>query len=196
MSPELSVNHADILDEREQDVEVNGKLLRALRSERRPRAGRIDGPRCDLSPDGALLVCKLYQGNRSSTEYTDCWTAISRPPWLHALALWPLGTTYGGGGRFVGDRRVVLRGATTLHPDHPVDPARLNVVEGDAPPHVSNDNVPGAEWAGRDQRDRLVHATDGQLFVRIGSRDLALADFRTEVVPAPVPAPAWATRPL
>ena len=136
MSPELSANHADILDEREQDVEVNGKRLRARRSERRPRAGRIDAPRCDLSPDGALLVCKLYQGNRSSTEYTDCWTAISRPAWLHALALWPMGTTYGGGGRFVGDRRVVLRGASTLHPDHPVDPTRLTVVEGDAPYHA------------------------------------------------------------
>jgi hypothetical protein len=115
---------------------------------------------------------------------------------LHALALGPLGTTYDGGCRFVGDRRVVLRGATTLHPDHPVDPARLTVVEGDAPYHASNDEVPGAEWAGRDQRDRLVHASDGQLFVRIGSRDVALADFRAEVGPSPVPAPAWATRPL
>jgi hypothetical protein len=196
MSPELSVNHADILDEREQDVEVNGKLLRALRSERRPRAGRIDGPRCDLSPDGALLVCKLYQGNRSSTEYTDCWTAISRPPCctLSRSGLWARRTAAAAALLAIGvwccavQRRsiqIILS-----------DPARLTVVEGDAPYHASNDEVPGAEWAGRDQRDRLVHASDGQLFVRIGSRDVALADFRAEVGPSPVPAPAWATRPL
>ena len=76
--------------------------------------GRIDAPRCDLSPDGRLLVCKLYKGNRASTEYTDCGTAISRSPWLHALAVWPMGTTYGGGGRFVGEPSLVLRGRRAI----------------------------------------------------------------------------------
>ncbi len=58
--------------------------------------GRIYERRCDLSPDGELLVyfAAKYQGALRS------WTAISRPPYLKALALWPKGDGWGGGGLF------------------------------------------------------------------------------------------------
>jgi hypothetical protein len=36
------------------------------------------------------------------------WTAISAVPYFTALTLWPNGSTYGGGGLFVDDRRILL----------------------------------------------------------------------------------------
>src|SRR5688572_9568297 len=56
--------------------------------------GRIYERRSDLSPDGALLVyfaSKFDRVTRSDRHYTNAWTAVSRPPWLTALALWPKG---------------------------------------------------------------------------------------------------------
>jgi hypothetical protein len=57
--------------------------------------GRIYERRCDLSPDGELLV--YFAGYRGEFR---TWTAISRPPYLTALALWPKGDAWGGGGLF------------------------------------------------------------------------------------------------
>src|SRR5262245_16351464 len=63
--------------------------------------GRIFPEKCDLSPDGNLFVYFAFQGSRRGTVYQDSYTAVSRPPWLYAVALWPHGGTYGGGGRFL-----------------------------------------------------------------------------------------------
>lgn len=154
--------------------------------------GRIYEQKCDLSPDGLLFVYAAFQGGRLGTTYTQSWTAVSRPPWLHALTLWPMGTTYGGGGRFVDDRRLVLRGAGKAHPNHPV--SGIEVVPGDAPYQRSTQEVEGAEWSGRDHRHRLIYASEGRIFAR-ASRDVELADF-TAQQPDAHAAPEWATRPL
>lgn len=81
--------------------------------------GRIYERRCDLSPDGAFFVYFAAKFNRmlprisflrtliqkmSSVPVTDSyegtWTAVSRPPYLTALALWPKGDCWAGGGLF------------------------------------------------------------------------------------------------
>jgi hypothetical protein len=155
--------------------------------------GRIYEAKCDLSPDGQLFVYSAFQGARLQTSYTQSWTAISRPPWLHALVLWPMGTTYGGGGRFVENRRVVLRGAGEVHPEHPL--RGIEVVPGEAPYQRSTAEVDEAEWSGRDQRNRLVFASSGRIFARSGGRDVELADLRA-YRPDPQAPPEWATRPL
>ena len=155
--------------------------------------GRIYAEKCDVSPDGRLFVYAAHQGRRLSTSYTDSWTAVSYPPWLHALALWPMGTTYGGGGRFVGDRRLILRGARDPHPRHPA--RGLEITPGPADVHRSTGEVAEAEWSGRDQRGRLVFASLGRIFARASDRDIELADF-TAQRPDPQPAPEWAKRPL
>ncbi|EGF90901.1 hypothetical protein ABI_23130 [Asticcacaulis biprosthecium C19] len=46
--------------------------------------GRIYERRCDLSPDGELLC--YFAAKHHGRPGT--WTAISRPPYLKALALW------------------------------------------------------------------------------------------------------------
>jgi len=155
--------------------------------------GRIYAEKCDVSPDGTLFVYAAHQGGRLQTSYTDSWTAVSRPPWLHALALWPMGTTYGCGGRFVEDRSLILRGAGAIHPRHPAH--GLTIVGGVAEPHRSTNEIGSVEWTGRDQANRLVFAAEGKIFARTGGVDLALVDF-TPHQPDPRPAPDWAKRPI
>lgn len=72
--------------------------------------GRIYEKRSDLSPSGELLI---YSTQKSSTRiqqgdgYSESWTAISKPPYLTALALWPNRSSVGGG-LFVSDTKVWL----------------------------------------------------------------------------------------
>jgi len=65
--------------------------------------GRIYEDRCDLSPDGRYLIYFAFDG-RTHREHGPSWTAISRAPWLKAIALYPKGNTWGGGGYFTGTR--------------------------------------------------------------------------------------------
>src|SRR5262249_56160910 len=105
--------------------------------------GRIYEEKCDVSPDGRLLVYFVHQGSRGGTDFTHAWTAISRVPWLQALVLWPQGTTYGGGGRFIDNRSLALRGVL----DSPLEEFPLRgicIVDGDTPLHHSMDHMPGA----------------------------------------------------
>ena len=66
--------------------------------------GRIYERRSDLSPSGDHLIyfaAKYETGLRT-------WTAVSRPPWLTAVAMWPKGDAWGGGGLFDDERRIRL----------------------------------------------------------------------------------------
>jgi hypothetical protein len=65
--------------------------------------GRIFERRCDLSPSGEMLV---YLAAKHKGPIPT-WSAISRPPYLTALALWPNMGTWGGGGLF--DSEYALR---------------------------------------------------------------------------------------
>jgi hypothetical protein len=86
--------------------------------------GRIYERRCDLSPDGSLLIYfaqKISEHSMKDREYTYAWTAISRPPFLTALALWPKGDCWHGGGSFKNSRTVLLNhkpGVAKPHPKH------------------------------------------------------------------------------
>jgi hypothetical protein len=72
--------------------------------------GRIYEDKCDLSPDGQLFIYfAAKHGVRRTNEIGDIWTAVSKPPYFTALALWPQGGTYGGGGFFLERNRLVLR---------------------------------------------------------------------------------------
>jgi hypothetical protein len=156
--------------------------------------GRIYEERCDLSPDGELFVYFCH-GGRSRPGYTDSWTAVSRLPWLFALALWPSGTTYGGGGRFADKRSLILRNGKhdKPHPDHL--PNGLDLVDGDVRYHASLDEVAGADWSGYDSARRLIFAQAGKLYRRTRGRDREIVDLDGRR-PAPEIAPEWARRPI
>jgi hypothetical protein len=64
--------------------------------------GRIYEDLCDLSPNGELLVTYATQTTHGY------WTAVRRPPYLTALALWPISGGAIGGGIFRSDKELVL----------------------------------------------------------------------------------------
>lgn len=84
--------------------------------------GHVYAGRSDLSPDGSLLI---YFANKFSAktladeEYTYAWTAISRPPYFTALALWPKGNCWHGGGLFEGQHDVFLNHRPETAQPHP-----------------------------------------------------------------------------
>ena len=66
--------------------------------------GRIYERRCDLSPSGKYLI--YFAATYKEPYYS--WTAISKPPYLTALVLWPKGDGWGGGGLFRTETTIAL----------------------------------------------------------------------------------------
>jgi hypothetical protein len=66
--------------------------------------GRIYERRCDLSPSGKRLI--YFAANYKKPYFS--WSAVSRPPFLGALALWPKGDGWGGGGLFAKENTILL----------------------------------------------------------------------------------------
>ncbi len=92
--------------------------------------GKIDPDKSDVSPAGDRMIYFARSAKQRSVAagYGWTWTAISRPPYLTALALWPLGDTWFGGGLFLDQDTVQLNHPSCNalpHPDHP--PRRLKV---------------------------------------------------------------------
>lgn len=65
---------------------------------------RVYERRCDLSPSGERLI--YFAGRHRPPLRT--WTAVSRPPFFTALALWPKGDAWAGGGLFESEKRILL----------------------------------------------------------------------------------------
>jgi hypothetical protein len=96
--------------------------------------GRIYEDKCDLSPDGKLLVYFAHKGGNSfkNPGYGDSWTAISKPPYFTALALWPVWGTWYGGGIFQSER-VVWLNHKYVHEPHPQhQPDGIKVIQDES----------------------------------------------------------------
>jgi hypothetical protein len=98
--------------------------------------GRIYERRCDLSPSGDRLVyfAATYRGPYRT------WTAVSRPPYFTALALWPKGDAWGGGGLFSKENELLL--------NHP--PEEIALADGFAVPRFFKVGVLPTEGQGED----------------------------------------------
>ncbi len=136
--------------------------------------GRIYERRCDLSPSGKFLVYfanKITGRTIRDTEYTYAWTAVSKPPYLTALALWPKGDTWHGGGLFESETHLWLNHgphAATAHSDHR-PPRWLRV--------TPNPMAQGEDWPVWSRR----MTRDGWSMVQKGSFHLeGLSAWRTE----------------
>ncbi|WP_119268534.1 hypothetical protein [Taklimakanibacter deserti] len=71
--------------------------------------GRLFPERSDLSPDGSLMIYFAMRGKRTAGKSDpSTWTALCSPPWLKAHLFFPNGSTWGGGGVFLRDRRLVV----------------------------------------------------------------------------------------
>ena len=71
--------------------------------------GRIYERRSDLSPDGQHMIYFAMNGHWHS-ETKGAWTAISKSPWMKAIALLAKGDCWQGGGLFLDDRTYWLNG--------------------------------------------------------------------------------------
>jgi hypothetical protein len=72
--------------------------------------GRVYARRSDVSPDGRLMV--YFAAKRSARDRLpdagETWTAVSRPPYFTALAVFPKGDSWDGGGWFERNDRLHL----------------------------------------------------------------------------------------
>lgn len=130
--------------------------------------GRVYGRRCDLSPDGRLFVYFAAKfGARADPDgIGEAWTAISRPPYFAALALWRnLGAWYGGGA-FRSERDMLLDATCTMetHPKFPVK--RLKI----AP--CPRDSAPWEQRLLRDGWSLVERGFDPRTHRRLGRREL------------------------
>ena len=114
--------------------------------------GRIYEDRCDLSPDGRYFIYFAF-GGQPERQY-KAWTAVSRTPWLKAIALYSKGSTWGGGGLFTGPRtywldseHVCVQDTTEVRRD----------VRG-AEPQISHDRWAEAGWQFRKRMDAAGEA--------------------------------------
>lgn len=68
--------------------------------------GRVYERRCDLSEDGERLI--YFAANYRARHPLQTWTAVSRPPYFTALALWQKGDAWGGGGLFPARNQILI----------------------------------------------------------------------------------------
>lgn len=124
---------------------------------------RIYEDRCDVSPDGQLLVTFCH-GGCDRPGYTASWTAVSRPPWLYAVALWPWGSTWGGGGRFTDERSLVLHSGflPRVHPKHPAAALVVSPSAGTHHARQVSTGEPDTQWSGLDHAGKLIFCRAGK----------------------------------
>jgi len=103
--------------------------------------GRIYERRCDLSPSGDRLI---YFAASYKAPYAT-WTAVSRPPFLTAVALWPKGDAWGGGGLFAREGEILLNHR----------PAEMKMAEGFQVPKFMVIN-PLGEYSGRGEDNPIL----------------------------------------
>ena len=139
--------------------------------------GRIYERRCDLSPDGKLLI--YFAAKHPTPMYS--WSAISRPPFLAALALWRKADGWGGGGHFLSQRRIALnhRPDEMKIADGFSIPKWLRVEPfGQHPGWGEDDPI----WSARLQRDG---------WILVSSPTATKNDFGKKVLWEPSPAITW-----
>ena len=91
------------------DYESKGNGFRCKLTRGSRFYGRIFPERCDLSPDGALMVYFAMRGMKTAgSADPSTWSAVCTPPWLKAHLFFPNNSTWGGGGVFLRDRRLVV----------------------------------------------------------------------------------------
>lgn len=91
------------------DYERQGRVCRDSLSIGSRFYGRIFPERSHLSADGELLIYFAMRGKKTDGRSDpSTWTAVASPPWLRAHLLFSNGTTWGGGGMFLSEQRLLV----------------------------------------------------------------------------------------
>lgn len=125
--------------------------------------GRIYEHYADLSPDGELLIYGARKEGAAkrrrypSGDIGECWTAISRPPYLTALALWGHPGFCVGGGQFERPRVAAVATSPGLARAGSAVPwGKLRVRFQDAQHRLGNDLDALAGWSPVDASAKKV----------------------------------------
>jgi hypothetical protein len=81
--------------------------------------GTLYPRRCDLSPDGSLLsyfALKGGNGEFMGQRGVKTYSAVSKAPWLFALAAWPESGTWTRGAHFEANSGAAVRGTSVMGP--------------------------------------------------------------------------------
>ncbi len=123
--------------------------------------GNLYPRRCDISADGRLFG--YFALKRSHSEWPDAYFAVSKTPWLEALAAWKTGGTWTWGCQFSEDGKLNIRACMYEHPFHGDYPAGFSIgsMETDWPKRdVWNEIKRGWRVAAED--DPLVASVPGE----------------------------------
>jgi len=159
--------------------------------------GRIYGDCCSISPDGKLFayLAVKHQGNRGEDD-CNSWVAVSRPPWLTAIAFWPQHGTQGVSTEFVNTSTLMI---SHPHWDQLVPknelPDQFNVISKYTGKYAPEQTLPKSAKSfakfdnnrGVDQQNRKFQCADGILL----RDEVVIADLGT-MTPEPEPPPTWA----
>ena len=155
--------------------------------------GMLYPERSAVSPDGRLLG---YFALGHGRHPWDTYFAVSKVPWLTALAAWHTHGTWTGGCAFAADNSLTISASMDRRPFHGRFP--YGVAVGSLPPEpaAGSTPLPVAAWTRRDHQGRLLVAThQGEVkiieqrsgaWVTTWSRDL------NGLTPDPAPSPSWA----
>ncbi len=130
--------------------------------------GRIYERRCDISPDGSLFIYFAQKLNgHIKPDYTYAWTAISKPPYFTALALWPKGDCWCGGGLFEKKKTVWLNHSPFQVAPHPRHlPKGLQIIPNqfahgeDAP--IYNRRLTRDDWVNKQLHNKFFNSWYGR----------------------------------
>ena len=90
--------------------------------------GSLYPRRSNLSPDGKLLGYFAYMGRPHSPSWPESYLAVSKLPWLTALAAWENSGTWSWGCGFGGDSELQIYGQVLKEkPFHGSWPGKINV---------------------------------------------------------------------
>ena len=131
----------------------------------------------DLSPNGKLLVYAAKKWHKNYGPYSDAWIAISKPPYLTALAFW--WTAWGRmRANFQDNQTISLSGWLAVrsepHPDYPLAPwltikKHLSVEQSPSSPSDWQPVVGGSEYLYAPY-EKPLQGTQGRFVLRCQAR--------------------------
>lgn len=162
--------------------------------------GRIYEDQCSVSPDGKLFAYFASKHHGRKTRGVGyAWTAVSKLPWLTALALWPQSDTWGGGARFADNRTLIidcphwedLKTQDRLPKGFTVHARWIGKYAPEQPlPGVPESKASFDGEEGIDPFGRKFKYVDGRL-VRSGRPIVDLQDMQPDPQPSPEYAHSW-----
>lgn len=126
--------------------------------------GNIYARKADLSPCGNYLIYFAAKFKKAKNQYA--WTAISKPPYLTAIALWKKGDTFNGGGLFESSKKIYLshtKSESKLEQGFSIDRLQVKIKETRFPfDYIEVERMKRDGWVWSTQKGMNLNSSDIQ----------------------------------